>query len=219
MRATPFFLTKTSYSYLFSFPCVFLVWSMVLLLKLDDKYEKGLIYHPRRLMGRFKAQILSGTFLLILLTFFISHHWVHKSPAVYYPNKIDWSGLPVKGALVVLARENEVHDIRGTMIDIEDRFNAKHKYPWVILGDQPFSLRFQELVSSMAPGRVYFGQTQTWHEPSFIDIKKVENSMSQMANNGVYRGESLSWRKMARYVKVLIVMLTVSNHKSCGSKV
>lgn len=188
---------------LFSFTlCVSLcAWSMVLPLKLDGKYEKGHVYHPRRLMGRFKAQILSGTLLLTLLAFFISRHWIHKSPAVYYPKQIDWSGLPVKGALVVLARENEVHDIRGTMIDIEDRLHTKHKYPWVILGDQPYSPRFQALVSSMAPGRVYFGQTQTWHEPPYIDIKKVEETMSQMANEGIYRGESLSWRKMARYAK------------------
>lgn len=201
MRAAPFILIKTCI-FLSFFPFfVCLCWSMVLLLKVDGKYEKGPIYHPRRLMGRFKAQILSGTLLLILLTFFISRHWIHKSPAVYYPKQVDWSGLPVKGALVVLARENEMHEIRATMLDVEERFNDKHKYPWVILGDQPFSLRFQGFVSSMAPGRVYFGQTQTWHEPSFIDIKKVEETMSQMAIEGIYRGESLSWRKMARYAK------------------
>ncbi|KAI9316484.1 nucleotide-diphospho-sugar transferase [Dichotomocladium elegans] len=116
-----------------------------------------------------------------------------------YPNKIDWSGLPVRGAFVIVGREEELFSIRETMRDVEDRFNEAHGYPWVIISEQPFSERFQELVGGLASGRVYFGEAQTWHEPPYIDIKRAEITAKEMGAQGIYHGESISWRKMARY--------------------
>jgi hypothetical protein len=46
---------------------------------------------------------------------------------------------------------NSEADIRGaaqSVHEMEDRFNHKHKYPWVFLNDRPFSDEFKAWVLS-----------------------------------------------------------------------
>ena len=44
--------------------------------------------------------------------------------------------------MVVLARNSEVEEVVGSMLQLEERFNWKFGYPWVFLNDVPFSEEF-----------------------------------------------------------------------------
>lgn len=119
-------------------------------------------------------------------------------------NFMNWTtskvSTPVKAAFVALVREADLFELRRTMRMIEDRFNQQHLYPWIILSDQPFTIHFQEWVQAMTPSPVYFGQAPAneWHEPYWIDMKRAEVEAMKMYADGVFHGESLTWRKMTR---------------------
>ncbi|SRR6266404_1414367 len=44
---------------------------------------------------------------------------------------------------LMLARNSDVDDAVRAVREMEDRFNHKHRYPWVILNEQPFSDDFK----------------------------------------------------------------------------
>lgn len=178
-----------------------------------DKYEKPKSY-PRQSLLEDQRYTRVLFFLLIILTPFL--YWLtatsnsSQSDTLETVNdvfdddqsNIQWRKGQVKGALVILAREQDLHGIRGTMRDIEDRFNHKHGYPYVILSEQDLSQKFRDWIRSVAStSKVYFGHIdeQMWNEPSWIDKGLAEEKALEMQRHGIYHGESMSWRKMARY--------------------
>ena len=48
--------------------------------------------------------------------------------------------------LLMLARNSDVDDAVRAVRELEDRFNHKHRYPWVFLNEQPFSDDFKRYV-------------------------------------------------------------------------
>jgi alpha 1,2-mannosyltransferase len=48
--------------------------------------------------------------------------------------------------LLMLARNSDVDDAVRAVRGLEDRFNRKHRYPWVFLNEQPFSDDFKRYV-------------------------------------------------------------------------
>ncbi|KAG2225731.1 hypothetical protein INT45_011399 [Circinella minor] len=114
---------------------------------------------------------------------------------------------PIKGALVVMAREGELFEVHATMTDVEDRFNQHHGYPWIILSDQLLSKRFQKIITAKRKN-VYFGKIPPdhWNEPAWIDIKEAEKIAVTMGSQNIYHGESISWKKATRYNAGLIAL-------------
>lgn len=141
--------------------------------------------------------------LLILASFFyLIDIYALVSRFKTKAERIQWDPrLPAKAAFVVMAREEELHDIRATMKDLEDRFNGDHGYPWVFLSEKRLSPRFQQWVRAVTRHPVYFGQIppEQWNEPSWIDTKRVEEAALQAFARGVFHGQSISWRKVTRF--------------------
>ncbi|KAI7863467.1 nucleotide-diphospho-sugar transferase [Spinellus fusiger] len=136
--------------------------------------------------------------------------WVWKQQ--YPPTRVDkvlvWEDVlqqspdvRVKAALVTLVHEAELYTLRSTIMDIEARWNARHGYPWVILSDQPLTLRFRTWIRAATKAPIYFGQVSPaeWNEPEWIDQKKSERAALGMDINKVQNEERLHWRKMTRY--------------------
>ena len=46
------------------------------------------------------------------------------------------------GAFVMLASEGQLIDVLRTVQSLEDRFNSRYRYPWVILNDVELSANF-----------------------------------------------------------------------------
>jgi alpha 1,2-mannosyltransferase len=47
----------------------------------------------------------------------------------------------------MLARNSDVDDAVRSVREMEDRFNAKYRYPWVFLNEEPFSDDFKRCVA------------------------------------------------------------------------
>ena len=49
---------------------------------------------------------------------------------------------------VVLARNNDLEGVVEAVRQMEDRFNKKYKYPWVLLNEEPFTNNFKRSACS-----------------------------------------------------------------------
>lgn len=107
----------------------------------------------------------------------------------------------VKAALVVVTQERDMFRLRKTMVTLEQHFNQREKYPWIILSDKLFSNEFRHWISHTSQAPVFFGQIPSieWQEPYWIDPKIAENNIKEMVKNlNINHGESMSWRRMTR---------------------
>ncbi|KAJ1654428.1 hypothetical protein IWQ61_005639 [Dispira simplex] len=104
-----------------------------------------------------------------------------------------------KACFVVLVRNRDIHDLRKTLRELEDRFNHKYNYPYVFLNDQPFSAEFKELASAVTKANTSFGliPKEHWSYPSWIDQQKAADTRVSMKK--VIYGWSESYRHMCRY--------------------
>ncbi|KAH9971818.1 glycosyl transferase [Lactifluus volemus] len=103
--------------------------------------------------------------------------------------------------LLMLARNSDVDGAVRSVREVEDRFNRKHRYPWVFLNEQSFSDDFIRRVSIIASGTVYFGKIpdEHWYQPSWINETKAQEERQKMEQEGVIYGGSLSYRNMCRF--------------------
>jgi alpha 1,2-mannosyltransferase len=104
-------------------------------------------------------------------------------------------------AFVILARNEDLNDLRDTMQMLEDRFNHKFNYPYVFLNNDPFSDRFKEFTTGLSSGKTYYGQltSQMWSYPDWIDQEKARLAREKMAAEDVIYGGLESYRHMCRY--------------------
>lgn len=119
---------------------------------------------------------------------------------------LDWhrvtnASTKTKSAFVSVAREEELFALRATMLSLEQHFNDRYQYPWIIIGANVFSQHFKEFITQATKAPVFFGLAPSieWQEPHWIDTKRVEKNMKQMSLQDLEKGESLYWRKMTRY--------------------
>ena len=106
-----------------------------------------------------------------------------------------------KAAIVILARNTDIHDLQKTIPMFEERFNKKFGYPYVFLNDKPFSDKFKEAMRKLGDADMHFGQVpvEHWSYPSWIDQNKAERVREEMKARRVMYGDSLSYRHMCRY--------------------
>lgn len=65
----------------------------------------------------------------------------------------------VKACFVVLVRNSDLHDMRRTVHNLEERFNSKYNYPYIFLNDVPFTDEFKELTSSLTNAVTKYGMS------------------------------------------------------------
>ncbi len=61
------------------------------------------------------------------------------------------------GAIVVLVRNEELHDLLSSMRQFEDRFNKKFQYPYVFLNDKDFTKEFIRATSAITTAETKYG--------------------------------------------------------------
>ncbi|KAL0093490.1 glycosyltransferase family 15 protein [Phycomyces blakesleeanus] len=109
--------------------------------------------------------------------------------------------LPVRGVLYMVVRNEQLQEIRLSMRSVEDRFNYKFNYPWVILSTQHFPLDVRGYITKITSAPVYFGKIdlEAWNYPPWISIYGSELVMAKMERENVYRGGSLYYHQYLRY--------------------
>ncbi|KAG5221288.1 glycosyltransferase family protein [Salix suchowensis] len=117
------------------------------------------------------------------------------------------SGLAISPALatrranatfVLLCRNSDLRGVISSIRHMEDRFNRKYKYPWVLLNEQPFTDEFKTMVSRvriLTDAPIQFGQISPddWYQPAWIDEKRAEQGrLAMMRQHIIYAGWTLS---------------------------
>ncbi|KZT25923.1 glycosyltransferase family 15 protein [Neolentinus lepideus HHB14362 ss-1] len=103
--------------------------------------------------------------------------------------------------LVFLCRNDDLSGVVSTIQQVEDRFNRKFGYPWVLLNDEPFTDYFKGRVSVLTDAPMTFGLVprEHWVQPDWIDESKAESARRMMRMQGVVYGDSVSYRNMCRF--------------------
>ncbi|KAJ2358617.1 alpha-1,2-mannosyltransferase ktr1 [Coemansia sp. RSA 2618] len=106
----------------------------------------------------------------------------------------------LRAALVALVRNSELHGMRSTVRQLEDRFNSKYGYPYIFLNDEDFSEEFKEGIRSVTKSSVYFGKLpkEHWGLSPYVTEEKVQEALKYNKNRYIYGG-SFSYRLMCRY--------------------
>ncbi|KAJ2514301.1 hypothetical protein H4217_005835 [Coemansia sp. RSA 1939] len=105
---------------------------------------------------------------------------------------------PVKAALVALVRNSDLYGMRTAIRQIEDRFNARHGYPYIFVNDVEFTEEFKRGVRDLTSANVSFGTLDhdSWKVPEWIDPAAYDH----VKRTARYpHGEKDSYRKMCRF--------------------
>ncbi|KAJ1974478.1 hypothetical protein H4R34_004703 [Dimargaris verticillata] len=169
--------------------------------------------------GRGVRIVLAALVVMVLLHLLLSRNSSPPPPAmpvaderVAYQNQWDLKSAPAptvlepqapgpraKACFVVLVRNREIHDLRKSMREIEDRFNRKYNYPYVFLNDKPFTDEFKTLAQTMTKANTTFGQIpqEHWGYPPWIDVNEAAKTRIKMKH--VIYGSNEAYRHMCRY--------------------
>jgi len=129
-------------------------------------------------------------------------HTVKKPDSVIYDPATDTNTTrKANAALVVLARNNEWHQVVTSMKQLEQTFNKNFGYPWVFLNDEPFSDEFKKWTSEVTASETSYGTIprEHWVQPDWIDENKASASRQQMVDNNIIYGGSVPYRNMCRF--------------------
>ncbi|EFP88064.2 uncharacterized protein PGTG_12511 [Puccinia graminis f. sp. tritici CRL 75-36-700-3] len=85
----------------------------------------------------------------------------------------------------IRAGERDLSDLMISMRTVEDRINRKFGYPWVFLGEEPFSLDFRLAIKSMTRSQVFFGliPPRQLSYPSHVDRPRATRVQKTMDND------------------------------------
>lgn len=102
---------------------------------------------------------------------------------------------------VILSRNSDLGPVMTSMQQIEDRFNSRHGYPWVILNDEPFTEEFKSRVRLMTDAPVSFGviPSEQWLQPEWVDEAKAARVRHSMQLQRIPYGGSVTYRNMCRF--------------------
>jgi hypothetical protein len=104
---------------------------------------------------------------------------------------------------LLLARDKDLEDLKSTLANVEETFNAKFRYPYVFLNEAPYSPEFEQGIREALPlgAEVEFGviPEEHWSIPSWLDKDTVREGFKRMGTEGVQYAERESYHHMCRY--------------------
>ncbi|RHZ71188.1 hypothetical protein Glove_261g32 [Diversispora epigaea] len=128
---------------------------------------------------------------------FLKKEWINPAKDISLYQKTSRAN----AALVVLVRNSELHDIRSSMRQLEDRWNKKFNYPYVFLNDKEFTEEFKIKTSALTKGKTYYGliPKEMWSYPDWINQTRAAEERRKMHEAQVIYGGSESYRHMCRF--------------------
>ncbi|KAF8175786.1 glycosyltransferase family 15 protein [Pholiota molesta] len=102
---------------------------------------------------------------------------------------------------VILCRNSDLQSTVQSIREVEDRFNRRYQYPYVLLNEVEFTEDFKRRISVLTPAKVEFGviSPEHWYQPDWIDEDKAKESRDKMVEKNIIYGGSVSYRNMCRY--------------------
>lgn len=140
----------------------------------------------------------------------VSQLWTPSVPPYKIPLSDDYYikpepklplGRRANAAIVMLARNRDMNGAVNSIKQLEDRWNGKFQYPYVILNEEEFTKEFKERVLTVASAEVKFGviPPEQWRQPEWIDEKKAALAREKMVQEGVIYAGSVAYRNMCRF--------------------
>ncbi|KIY68545.1 glycosyltransferase family 15 protein [Cylindrobasidium torrendii FP15055 ss-10] len=102
---------------------------------------------------------------------------------------------------VMLCRNTDLNGVVSSMQSVEDRFNRKYGYGWILLNDEEFTEEFIERVSVITKAPIQFGRVppEMWVQPAWIDEERARKGRLSLVAQRVIYGGSVSYRNMCRF--------------------
>jgi mannosyltransferase len=116
------------------------------------------------------------------------------------------NGTRANAAIVMLARNSDMHDAAKTVRNMQKKFNNRFTYPWVFLNDEPFSAKFIKVLNTAvakgASGTKATFETipkDMWGYPDWIDQNQARRSMRKQERQDIMYGGKESYHHMCRF--------------------
>ncbi|KAJ3556164.1 hypothetical protein NP233_g12040 [Leucocoprinus birnbaumii] len=102
---------------------------------------------------------------------------------------------------VILCRNSDIDGTVRSIREIEDRFNRRYQYPYVLLNEVLFTEEFKKRIRVLTSAKVEFGliPPDHWYQPDWIDEVKATEGRDKMVANNIIYGGSVSYRNMCRF--------------------
>lgn len=103
--------------------------------------------------------------------------------------------------IVALVRNNEAIKIKRLIRKLEQSFNAKFKYPYTFLNDEPFSDSFKRQVQKVsdAPMEFVVIPPGLWRKPDSIDEAREKAAMEVLSSHNIAYAKRGSYHNMCRF--------------------
>ncbi|ORY95432.1 nucleotide-diphospho-sugar transferase [Syncephalastrum racemosum] len=158
-------------------------------------------FTPRYLIAAAFFIIVTSVFLFANSSPRFTSYNHHPSTTSSHSSAVIDNDAPINACFVVLVRNSELGGIASTIRQIEQRFNAKHKYPYVFLNDDDFTQEFIDTTAALTEAETQYGKLdqQMWGYPSFINQTFAAEQRDELARMGIPYASSESYRHMCRF--------------------
>ncbi|KAJ8662762.1 hypothetical protein O0I10_001726 [Lichtheimia ornata] len=112
-----------------------------------------------------------------------------------------WRDLPVKGAFYMVVDSGDLQHIRASIRSVEDRFNHRFRYPWILLSNQHLTASFRNYITKLTTSPIFFGKidAELWDYPSWVSGVRAEDYMKYFSSSDVKHATSFLFRQRSRY--------------------
>lgn len=119
-----------------------------------------------------------------------------------------WKDLPVKGAFYMVVESGDLQHIRASIRSVEDRFNHRFRYPWILLSNQHLTASFRNYITKLTTSPIFFGKidAELWDYPSWVSGVRAEEYMNYFSSSDVKHASSFLFRQRSRYILDPIVL-------------
>lgn len=113
-----------------------------------------------------------------------------------------WRDLPVKGAFYMVVDSGDLQHIRASIRSVEDRFNHRFRYPWILLSNQHLTASFRNYITKLTTSPIFFGKidAELWDYPSWVSGVRAEDYMKYFSSSDVKHATSFLFRQRSRYL-------------------
>ena len=110
-------------------------------------------------------------------------------------------GPRANAALVVLARNSELHGVIQSIKSMERHFNRWFNYPYVFLNDGDFNTTFKETILNYTSSPVEFGKIDPdmWGYPEWANIEVAKEGIRKQGDKAIMYGGMESYHHMCRF--------------------
>ena len=103
------------------------------------------------------------------------------------------------GVILVFARNIDLYKLTETMWSVEQRFNKKYKYNWLIVSDALHNRNFKATVLSLSSGNVEFAKVPRLTYPPNIDKARMKDSRKAFRQQSIVFRKTIKMRHQQRF--------------------